>query len=347
MSGSFDYWDFFVREVERAGDAPLYVQIVRGIAKDDELKEIASHVTPGQPMANIILASVHYLLLRGDRHPLSKFYPNLNGGHPLGEDAFPAFRDFVTTHRAELAPLIARGVTNTNEVARCSTLHAGFRAVARETGEPLHLIEIGPSAGLNMIWDRYRVRYRRGADEFFVGPEGAALTLDCEIRGEEMPPLGPAPKIASRAGLELNPVDLSDPYWRDWLKALVWPDQAARFARLEKAIAIRLDETLDIRPGNALALLPDALAAIPEDQPVCVYHTYVTYQFSEEMREALDAILVMAGLRRPVWRMSAEGSPLRPGDAPLELRRYQGGVRDKRRLALAHPHGRWIEWQDS
>jgi hypothetical protein len=344
---SFDYWDFFVREVERAGDAPLYVQIVRGIAKDEELRDIASRVTPGQPMANIILASVHFLLLRGDPHELRRFYPNLNGGHSLGEDAFPTFRDFVMTHRAELVPLIAKGVTNTNEVARCSTLHAGFRAVAKEAGEPLHLIEIGPSAGLNTIWDKYRVRYTRGGEAFFVGPEGAALTLDCEIRGETMPPLGPTPRIASRKGLELNPVDLSDPYWRDWLKALVWPDQTARFARLEKAIDIRLRETLDIRPGNALTLLPDALAEIPEDQPVCVYHTYVTYQFSGEMREALDAILVMAGLRRPVWRMSAEGSPLRPGDAPLDLRRYQGGIRDKRQLAVCHPHGSWIEWQDA
>jgi hypothetical protein len=347
MSGDFDYWDFFVRECERAGDAPLYVQIVRGISGDDDLKAIASRVTPGQPYANIILASVHFLLLRGDPHPLRRFYPNLNGGHSLSEDAFPAFKDFVDTHRAELIPLIAKGVTNTNEVARCSTLHAGIRAVAKEAGEPLALIEIGPSAGLNMIWDKYRVRYARGSEEHFVGPADAALTLACEIRGAKMPPLGAAPKIASRVGLELNPVDLSDPFWRDWLRALVWPDQVARFARLEKAIDIRLRETVEIRPGNALTLLPEALAAIPEDQPVCVYHSYVTYQFSDEMREALDNILTMAGLRRPVWRLSAEGTLLSAGDAPLTLRRYHDGVRDKRQLALCHPHGAWIEWQDA
>ncbi len=347
MSGSFDYWSFFVRECERAGDAPLYVQIVRGIAGDDELKTIASRVTPGQPMANIILASVHYLLLRGDQHPLRKFYPNLNGGHSLSEDAFPLFKDFVETHLAELVPLIAKGVTNTNEVARCSTLHAGFRAVAKEAGEPLNLIEIGPSAGLNMIWDSYRVRYAHDAEAFFVGPDNAPLTLNCEIRGEKMPPLGRAPKIASRVGLELNPVDLSDPHWRDWLKALVWPDQVGRFARLQKAIDIRLQHKLDVRAGNALTLLPDALAQIPEDQAVCVYHTYVTYQFSDAMREALDNILIVAALRRPIWRISAEGSLASPGDAPLTLRHYHDGTRAKRQLALCHPHGAWIEWQDA
>jgi hypothetical protein len=344
---SFDYWDYFVRECERAGDAPLYVQIVRGISKVDELKTIASRVTPGQPYANIILASVHYLLLRGDQHPLRKFYPNLNGGHSLSEDAFPLFKDFVDTHLAELVPLIAHGVTNTNEVARCSTLHAGFRAVAKEAGEPLNLIEIGPSAGLNMIWDKYRVRYTQGGKESFVGPADAALTLDCAIRGDTLPPLGPSPKVASRVGLELNPVDLADPYWREWLKALVWPDQVARFARLEKAIDIRLRETLDIRPGNALTLLPDALARVPEDQPVCVYHSYVTYQFTEAMREALDNILTMAGLRRPVWRLSAEGTLQNVGEAPLLLGRYHDGAKETRQLALCHPHGRWLEWQDA
>jgi hypothetical protein len=341
---SFDYWDYFQRECERA-NAPLYVQIVRGISGDAALKEFAAHVKPGQPQANILLASVHFLLLRGDQHALRRFYPNLNGGHSPSEDAFPHFQDFVQTHRAEMASLIAAGVTNTNEVARCSTLHAGFRAVAQDAGEPLHLIEIGPSAGLNMIWDRYRVRYTRDGKTSEVGPPDAALTVDCELRGDRTPPLGPTPKIASRVGLELNPVDLADPGQRDWLKALVWPDQIERFARLEKAIGIFLQQKVEIRAGDALSLLPDALARIPDDQPVCVYHSYVTYQFSDAMREALDAILTMAGLRRPVWRLSAEGTLARIGEAPLVLSHYHDGARDTRLLALCHPHGAWLEWQ--
>jgi hypothetical protein len=339
------YWDFFIVECERA-NAPLYVDIVRGVAGDPALQELASQVKKGQPQANILLAAVHFLLLRGAQHPLRRFYPNLNGGnHIEGEAAFPHFKDFVETHRAELAPLIANGVTNTNEVARCSALHAGFRAVAEEAGQPLNLIEIGPSAGLNMIWDKYRVRYSRGGQDYFAGAADAALTIDCELRGDKLPPLGPTPKVASRVGLELNPVDLSDAHHRDWLRALVWPDAVERFARMEKAIAIFLKEKVEIRAGDALGLLSDALARIPEDQPVCVYHTYVVYQFSEQMRETLDNILVMAGLRRPVWRLGAEGTLVRVGEAPLMLGRYHDGARDLRTLALCHPHGVWLEWQ--
>jgi hypothetical protein len=341
---SFDYWDFFIAECVRA-KAPLYIDIIRGVAGDDTLKEFASHVRKGQPPANILLASVHYLLLRGAEHPLRRFYLNLNGGHRIeGENPFPYFKDFVETHRQELAPLIASGVTNTNEVARCSQLHAGFRAVASEAGEPLNLIEIGPSAGLNMIWDKYAVRYVRGERVFESG--SGVLSIDCQLNGEKNPPLGPLPRIASRVGLERNLVDLSDASQRDWLRALVWPDQAERFERLEKAIEIFRKEKVEIQAGDALTLLADTIARIPESEPVCVYHTYVVYQFSEAMRETLDNILTMAGLRRPIWRLSCEGTLERPGEAPMVLGRYRDGARDVRTLALCHPHGAWLEWRD-
>lgn len=343
---SFDYWDYFVAEAERA-NAPLYTQIVRGIAGDGALKELAARAKTGQPPANILLASVHYLLLRGTQHPLRRFYPNLNGGRRIeGEDPFPQFRDFVNTHMPELVPLIENRVTNTNEIARCSSLHPGFRAVANEAGESLHLIEIGPSAGLNLLWDRYRVRYQSADEIVAVGPDDAPLTIDCELRGGKIPPAGPSPRIASRVGLEHNPVDLSDAGQRDWLKALVWPDQLARFERLERAIALFRVHPAEIRAGDALSLLPDAMAQTPENEPLCVYHTYVIYQLSAEMREALDNILIMASLRRPVWRLSCEGSLAFVGEAPMRLRHYADGQKNSRVLALCHPHGAWLDWRD-
>jgi hypothetical protein len=342
---SFDYWAYFIAETERA-NAPLYTSIVRGIATDPELKELAAHAQSGQPQANILLGAVHYLLLRGDQHPLRRFYPNLNGGKRIeGEYPFPHFRDFVHAHTSELVPLIQAGVTNTNEVGRCSALHAGFRAVAKDAGEPLNLIEIGPSAGLNLLWDRYRVRYRRGDCIIDSGPSEAPITIACEVRGERDPPAGPLPRIESRVGLERNPVSLSDPAQHDWLRALVWPDHLVRFERLEKAIEFFRAHPAEIRAGDALALLPDAIARIPEHHPVCIYHTFVVYQFSEEMREALDNILIMASLRRPLWRLSCEGSPASIGEAPIRLRHFLDGRKNSRVLGVCHPHGNWLEWR--
>jgi hypothetical protein len=340
----FDYWAFFVNEAKRA-DSPLYMRYAQGVGANEEMRAFASQAKPGQPAANMLFGAVHYLLLRGAQHPLRRFYPHLGGTVRVAdEDPVPDFIDFVAKHRETLAPLIATKVTNTNEVGRCSALHSAFRAVAAETGEPLNLIEIGPSAGLNLNWDRYGVRYRRGDETFDLPVPGATLVLNCELRGDKLPPLGPNPKVASRIGLERNPVDLSDPDQRDWLRALVWPGMHERFARLEAALKICAQNKPQIRTGDALALLPDALRDVPEDQPVCVYHSYVIYQFSREMKEAFDAILVMAGLRRPVWRVGYEGAS--SGTNTVTLTRYHDGVREERVLAHAHPHGAWLEWRD-
>src|ERR1700712_3417550 len=307
MSGTQrDYWAFFADDAKRTGSV-LYSRIAAGIGKDPELKALAAHARAGQPHANLILAAVHFLLLRGADDPLTRFYPTVGGGVSADdEDPFPAFKAFVLKHIDQVEPLIATRVTNTNEVGRSAVLHPGFRQIARQAAAPLSLIEIGPSAGLNLIWDKYGVRYHKdGATALAVG-EDTPLVIDCELRGDEAPVLGPLPQVGGRMGLELNPVDLSNRDDRDWLRALIWPDQVSRLTRLDKAIALFARETPVIWAGDALALLPDALAAVPRGQVAVVYHTIAVYQFSTEMREVLESILTIAGLRRPVWRLSFE-----------------------------------------
>jgi hypothetical protein len=341
----FDYWTFFAAEARRA-NAPLYVRLTEGVAGDEGLRAFAANARIGQPMANILFGAVHFLLLHGVEHPLRRFYRNLGGTAEMSrEDPFPDFRDFVETHRADLLPIVSSRVTNTNEVGRSALLHAGFRALAAEAGEPLNLIELGPSAGLNLYWDRYGVRYlKEGAAAVEIAP-GAPMVIDCEARSDMLPPAGPTPKVASRVGLERNPVDLADPANRDWLKALVWPDHASRFGLLEKALHIAAAEKPPIVAGDALDLLPGALARAPRDQPLCVYHTMVTYQFRAEAREALDHLLIAASLRRPLWRLSLEGTYA--GDNPLTLHSYRDGLHEQRVLALCGPHGTWIDWRAS
>lgn len=335
-----DHWRRFAADARHLG-SPLYERLALAVDDDLALKALAARARPYQPQANILLAAVHFLVLRGARHPLRNFYATA-GGLDRG-DPFPAFRDFVIAHEEELRALVETRVTNTNEVARSCVLRAGFAALAARESAPLHVIEIGPSAGLNMIWDRYGMRYRRGdAVASAIAPD-APLVLDCELRGENTPPLTPVPVIASRIGLEQNPVDLSNPDDRDWLRALVWPDQPHRLDRLDRAIALHRQASPRILRGDALALLPDALAEAAADDAVCVYHSIAVYQFSAEMKQALAAILMMAGLRRPVWHLAFEFDGA--AGYALTLSRHDGGVLESRRLAIAQSHGGWIEWR--
>lgn len=336
-----DYWTFFADDARRTGST-LYSRISAGIGQDEELKELCARARVGQPHANMILGAVHFLLLRGNDHPLKKFYETIGGTTSAQlEDPFPAFRDFVSLNRSAVQALIESRVTNTNEVGRTALLHPGFRAIASKSASPLSLIEIGPSAGLNMIWDSYGVRYRRdNAVELSVN-NSTALTIDCALRGGKLPPGGATPQVSGRVGLELNPVDLSYADDRDWLRALIWPDQTARLERLDRAIELFMSRRPEIRAGDALELLPDALAEIPANQTPCFYHTIAIYQFSREMKNALEDMLTVAGLRRPVWRLSFEF------DGALYILseiRYSDGVREETRLASCHPHGTWLEW---
>jgi hypothetical protein len=338
----FDYWAFFSADALKTG-SPLYARIAAGIGGDDELKALAARAKKGQPHANLILAAVHFLMLRGADHPLKRFYATVGGAASAeGEDPFPAFRDFVHAHRAAIQPLIETRVTNTNEVGRSSLLHPGFRALAAEANAPLHLIEVGPSAGLNLIWDRYGVRYAKDGKTALAIQPDAPMVIDCELRGEKAPRVDANPPVAHRVGLELNPVNLANADDRDWLRALIWPDQASRLVRLDKAIGLFREAEPDIRAGDALALLPNALAEAKRDSAVCVYHTIATYQFSKDMKEALESILVIAGLRRPVWELSFEydGS-----EYLLTLNRHHDGAKTQRVLANSHPHGTWLEWR--
>lgn len=337
-----DYWSYFASEARKAG-SPLYGYLAECIGQDEDLKSLAARARPGQPRANMLLGAVHFLLLRGDDHALKQFYPTLGGEKTLEDaDPFELFVEFVHLHQAQIARLIETRTTNTNEVGRSALLHPGFRCVYEQARARLALIEIGPSAGLNMLWDQYGVRYwRDDAVVLQLGPK-APLVIDCVLKSERLPPSGPLPAVVARRGLELNPNDLNDADNRDWLCALVWPEHVDRLNRLKTAVALGRAAALDIRAGDALENLMAAIADLPRDAAVCVYHTVALYQFSGAMKQTLEDLLTVAGLRRTVFRLSFElGADLRH---LLSLRRYEDGSYEDQLLAEGQPHGAWMEW---
>ena len=336
-----DYWRDYALDAERLG-SPLYAQLALAIDGDEALKALTARRRKGQPAANLLFASVHYLLLKGADHPLRDCYATLGGD--ARADVFALFHDFVFSRRDAVTSLIETRVTNTNEVGRSAILRAGFAALAleEEVSAPLHLIEIGPSAGLNLIWDRYGVRYMREREVAAQILPQAPLVLSCQLHGDGVPPLG-VPAIAGRVGLERDPVNLGEADDRDWLRALVWGDQPQRLARLDAAIALYREQPAEIRGGDALTLLPEALAEIPSDHAVCVYHSIMIYQLSAAMKQGLEAILTGTGQRRPVWQLSFEFDGGR--DYQVGLTHHRDGGSKSRMLALAQSHGGWLEWR--
>jgi hypothetical protein len=258
-------------------------------------------------------------------------------------DPVPLFADFVRSHEAALVPLIENGVTNTNEVGRSAVLLPAFAHGARTAGQGLHLVELGPSAGFNLNFDRYLVRYARdGGPARDCGPEAAPVRLECSLKGPYDPPYAEYPPVVlSRRGLELNPVDLNDPSQRLWLKALVWPELTARHARLDAAIAEQLRFPVPIFHGDAIKLIEPAIETLPPDGVALVFHSHVTYQFTPDMRGRLDAALLKLSTSRPVQRVSIE---YHEGGYPIRYGVYTGGAVSQSVLGFCDPHGMWLEW---
>lgn len=326
--------------------SPLYAQLAVGIAEDPELMQLL-HVAPdAQQIPVLLFAAMHDLLLRGKGEELAAFYPNLSSATPDG-DPFPVFRRVAFDNGDAVRATIATHNTQTNEVGRCAYFLPAFGLVADEMG-PLAQVDVGASAGLNLYWPLYTYRYKNGPT---VG-EGSTVELPCSTRGE--PPIPTTmPPLSHAIGLDMSPIDVRDDEAVRWLEACVWPDQAGRFERLVAAIAIARNSPPDMRQGDAVAhvgALVDEVAGF--GHPVVTTSWILSY-LTETAQRAFVAELDSAGARYDLSWVVAEapaqtpGLPI-PGDEQItviSLVTWRGGNREVRRLAIAHPHGNWLNWE--
>ena len=331
-------------QLEYRGSSPLYESLSSSIAGDDEMLDLASHALPGQPVPILFFAAGHFVLARTPDATLAEFYPSLTAAARPPGDAYPALRTFCRDHAATIRSLLESRRVQTNEVGRCAYLFPAFRLVAGLAGDrPLALIEIGASAGLNLLWHRYAYLY----DETAVyGAGESPVRIRCQLRGAPRPPLlGMLPALATSIGVDLHPVDAGDDDSVRWLEALVWPEARERVERLRAAIALARREPPRLVPGDAAVVLPAILDAIPRDVPVCVFHTHTVNQFSPDARARFTALLAHLASTRALFRLSAESLD---GAIPqLTLTTWPRGHADERVLARCDYHGRWLEWLDT
>lgn len=324
-------------EKECVPASPLYARLARGVAEDEVLLNLAAHVQHGQPAPNMLLAAVQFLLLRQKDSALAKFYPTLTAQQcsRTNADPFPLWREFCLSHYSEIEKLLQTRLVQTNEVRRCALLLPAFAQLP----QPLALIEVGASAGLNLLWDQYHYQYSDGRS---WGNSKSTVTLTSEWRGPLKPALPPEPvRVAARLGLDLNPIDLQNTEDVDWLRALIWPELTERAHLLKSAIAVAQAERPTVWRGDALELMPRALAQAPPDATLCVWHSFTLNQFTPEARAAFTAQLAAVAAHRPLYKIGLEWGT---DCARLTLSTFTEGEECSTLLARCDPHGAWLEW---
>lgn len=285
-----------------------------------------------------LLGACHDLALSGDAPAVSALYP-MDGrpGDPQG----------VWAELLRLAPALSPRLRSfvshepqTNEVMRSACLLPGFIAVARETGLPLRLLELGASAGLNQCWDAFAYDYGEAA---LWGDPASGVRLGPTMRGAP-PRLDGVVRVASRKACDRAPVDIRDPLARRRLRAFVWPDQFERLARLDAAIAIALERGVQVSSDDAQTFVA-AHGGVRAGEASVIYHSIFWQYLAADDQATLAATIAGAGAK------AAADAPLawlrmEPREslafAELTLTLWPGG--EERRLAISHPHGQWIEF---
>jgi len=374
-----DLVEQFENYADWVGDkSALYERVTRAGADDDLLLDIAAEAQDGQPGPETLLAAVHALLLEDSDHPLARFYPTCGGTVP-DEDPFPAFREFCASNEDRLRELVATRRTQTNDIGRSAALVPAFERVARTAGtRRLALVEIGASAGLNLCWDRYAYEYGEAGT---AGSTDAPVRIRTDVRGDRTPPLPDDDlSVERRVGVDLNPLDVTDPADARWLRALVHPGLERRHERLDAAIGIAREDPPELVAGDAVEELPALLDEAPEDAgeqsspsphstpsredadeqsssslgsasprqdaALVVFSTYVLYQLDDETIAELRALLAEHSRERPIYWLSLDPEEHR-APATYRLVAFEGGdAVTESQIAEFEPYGDWIRWLD-
>lgn len=332
--------------------APLYARMSAGIAADPGLAALLLAAPPTQRQPVLLFAAVHELLLAaeadGRAEPLARHYPNLTADPDTG-DPLPALRELCARRGDELGAMLRTRRTQTNEIGRCALVLPAFGIVAAEVG-PLAHLDVGTSAGLNLLLARYQYRYEPGGE---VGPPSTVL-LSCGTRGT-VPVPGALPPIAVARGIDSTPVALDDDAQARWLEACVWPDQTDRFERLRAAIEIARAEPPDVCVGDAVADVAANVRQLAAEGHPVVTNTWVLNYLTPRERRAYVAELDTVGAELDLSWTYLESpflTPELPGPAGnaavdrtvLVLVRWRSGRRTVEHLADTHPHGYWMHW---
>lgn len=263
-------------DAETAKLSPTYARLALGVSTDPRLLARLDELPVDKRQPNLLFGATRFL------------------GGPLG--AYDAFRDWVLGRWDELASIITARRTQTNEPGRTATLVPDLAAIEG----PVALLEVGTSAGLCLYPDRYAYRYNGGD---VLGD--STVELPCSIEGIAAPTR--LPEVVWRAGLDLNPLDVTDEDDVRWLQCLIWPEETERFTRLRAAVEIARQDRPRVVRGDLLTDTATLAAQAPPEATLVLFHTAVLAYVDDAGRRAwAEVVRSIAALRPTVW-LAQEG----------------------------------------
>lgn len=328
----------------RNNDSTVTARIVAAIAGLLDVQQPGAFIErirdwTGSPLGDAVplrsAGGIHALHLSGVAPELAPIYAD-----EMADDC-AIVAGVVRQHEQALLSWL-EGPPQTNEAGRSSGFIAAMLWLAGQGLPPrFECLEIGSSAGINLMIDRYA--YDLGGVR--VGPEHAVMRFTPEWRGP--PPPDREIAFVSLKGCDVAPIDLTDPAQALRLKAYIWPEHAVRFERLEAAVAAARQQPPDLVAMNAADFIEQELSRPQREGTTRVLmHSIVWQYLSKDQQSRITAAMEAAGNRATpekslAW-VALEGNRrlLKHG---LTVRHWPGGG-EPHLLAAAHAHGAWVEW---
>lgn len=322
--------------------APITARVCTALATAlDRTTQTGTRVLdwPGEPIADALalrlVGGLHALARSGIDSALATVF----AGEVIAPEAVEeALAASLRAHDAQLAPWL-NGPPQTNEGGRSAGLMTGLLHVAQAFGPRVEVLEIGSSAGMNLLIDRYAF----DLGDVRKGPEDSPVRIHPEWRGP--PPPDARLDIVSVRGVDIAPVDATDPAQAARLAAYVWAEAPERMARIERGIAMIRETPVHLDRGDAADWVEARLAEPQYEGVTRVLMHSVVWQYlgdprRERIRLAMDAAGERASPERPLaWVMMEPNRDLHRHE--VRVKRWPGGPMEL--VALTHAHGAWVE----
>lgn len=346
MAGSRQGHPLAARFRAHAGEQThLYGYAMRGLADDLEAGGPTREVVRGyedSPAGAVIqlrlLAGIFRLVLTDRAPELEPYYPCLGGTAPAAE-AWPVMRAVIAGHLPELHAALAIA-PQTNEVGRSVALLVGLAELAEATGcRRFRLLELGASAGLNLLISRFRI----GGDDWAWGPADSPVQLPDAVVGT-LPATDGVEVVAAR-GCDLEPVDPTRAEGRLRLTSFVWPFDLHRHARLAGALQLAAVQPPVVDRASAADWLARQFEAEPDPTVLTVvWHSVTQLYWPASELAAVDGALAAYGCAHPLAEVGMEypSQGGTHGEPPQVSTRYWAGDRSSPRhrvVGTAHDHG--------
>jgi hypothetical protein len=291
----------------------------------------------GQSVPLRLAGGLHALVLTGQDPDLAALYP------PNARPDDADLRTAIAAAFEDQADHLHRWLDSppqTNETGRAAVLIPAAALIATRFDLPLDLLELGASAGLNLRFDHFALDGPGGR----LGAADAPLVLTPDWGGAT--PVGSAFSVRHRAGVDINPLDPTNAEDRLRLLSYVWPDQAARLARMRAALDIATAVPAGVTRADAADWLAPHLDRRRTGAVTLIYHTIAWQYFPPDTqaraRAMIEADGAAATYSAPLAWLGFENDGKTPG-APVDLRLWPGD--QSIRLGRADFHGRWIDWR--